>query len=56
MNRSSLRATVLLTLFFPLVALARQLVYVSIFDRTASRTLKGTPLKGTQPFKGLRPL
>jgi hypothetical protein len=39
MNRSSLRATALLALFFPLVAFARQPVDVTIFDRTAHREL-----------------
>ena len=39
MNRSSLRATALLTLLFPLVAFARQPVDVSIFDRSAGREL-----------------
>lgn len=39
MNRSSLRATALLILLFPLVAFARQTVDVSIFDRTAGHEL-----------------
>ena len=39
MNRSSLRATALITLLFPVVAFARQPVDVSIFDRTAGHEL-----------------
>mgnify|MGYP001268864635 FL=1 len=39
MNRSSLRATALITLLFPVVAFARQPVDVSIFDRTAGYEL-----------------
>jgi hypothetical protein len=39
MNRSSLRATALPTLLFPLVAFALQPVDVSILDRTAGREL-----------------
>ena len=39
MNRSSLRATALITLLFPVVAFARQPIDVSIFDRTAGHEL-----------------
>ncbi len=39
MNRFTLRATALLTLLFPLVALARQPVDVEIYDRSAGRLL-----------------
>lgn len=39
MNPSSLRATALLALFFPLAALAREPVHVDIYDRTSGRLL-----------------